>query len=203
MNETGAKRKTPIHKKWWFWLIVILWWSWIAINIFVSGTDDTDTSGGEAGSAEASVSEQADTPKEDEMIEENAQEDPIEQSPFDRSLCAEFDYKEYLRNPGNYVGNPVKATVKVLQVLDGGLFDRDSKYYRCCAYNFGAQYLNEDYDRIYIVNDYREEGAEKILKDDILEVYGTFSGVKEATYALTGTKDEFPEIDMQESVRKN
>lgn len=190
MDDVNKKTKTPLYKKWWFWVIIV-------IVIFGWGnagkTKKTEPETKEAAGAEMPADETKET-KESEIIEEPA---------FDKSACTEFDYKEYLRNPGSYEGTPVKATVKVLQILDGGLFNSDFKYYRCCAYNKNAQYLNEDYDKIYIVNDYRASDAEKILTDDILEVYGTFAGTREATYALTNTKAEFPEIDMKESVRKN
>lgn len=188
MNEDNKKAKTPLYTKWWFWVIVV-----IVIIVFSSG-DKTDKE-----KTETETNEIAEA----EVTPEETEEPEITEPAFDKSACTEFDYKEYLRNPDSYEGNPVKATVKVLQVLDGGFFDSDFKYYRCCAYNKNAQYLSEDYDKIYIVNDYRGEGAEKILTDDVLEVYGTFDGVQEATYALTRTKDEFPAINMRESVRKN
>lgn len=188
MNEDNKKAKTPLYTKWWFWVIVV-----IVIIVFSSG-DKTDKE-----KTETETNEVAEA----EVTPEETEEPEITEPAFDKSACTEFDYKEYLRNPGSYEGTPVKATVKVLQILDGGLFNSDFKYYRCCAYNKNAQYLNEDYDKIYIVNDYRASDAEKILTDDILEVYGTFAGTREATYALTNTKAEFPEIDMKESVLKN
>ena len=45
--------------------------------------------------------------------------------------------------------------------------------------------------------DKRGSSAVKILTDDIVVVYGEFTGLEEVTRALTGTTDEIPRIEVK------
>lgn len=61
---------------------------------------------------------------------------------------------------------------------------------------------NEDGYDMYLGNEYyavdkRESGSVKILQDDIVTIYGEFTGTAEVTRALTMTKDEIPRIEVK------
>lgn len=101
------------------------------------------------------------------------------------SSCEEISYKTLARNPEDYVGKHIVLTVKVSQIVQGGLFD-DGEYYRV--------YTNDEYDMWlgdeYFMSDYRDEKDMKILVDDILLVYAEFDGTKQIERAFTGTKED-------------
>lgn len=99
--------------------------------------------------------------------------------------CEEVPYKTLARNPEDNIGRHIKLTVKVSQIVQGGLFD-DGEYYRV--------YTNDEYDMWmedeYFMYDCREEKDMKILQDDILTVYAEFDGTTTVKRALTGTKED-------------
>lgn len=108
------------------------------------------------------------------------------------SSCSKYDYKKLARYPDKYKGKKITVKVKVSQIMDGGLFD-DTTYYRCYTKGkYDTWFENE-----YIIIDERGENATKILQDDILTVYGTYTGTKEIERAITSTNDNVPAISMK------
>lgn len=103
--------------------------------------------------------------------------------------CEEVPYKTLARNPEAYVGTKLVLTVKVQQVMQGGLFD-DSQYYRVNTDDEYGMWFGDE----YFMYDFRADDNMKILQDDILKVYAEFAGVEEVTRALTGTTEEVPAI---------
>lgn len=103
--------------------------------------------------------------------------------------CEEIPYKTLARNPENYIGKRIKLTVKVSQIIQGGLFD-DGEYYRV--------YTNDTYDMWlgdeYFMYDCRIDDNTKILQDDILTVYGECDGTTTVERAFTGTKEDIVSI---------
>lgn len=103
------------------------------------------------------------------------------------SSCIEIPYKTLARNPEDYIGEHVVLTVKISQVMQGGLFD-SNEYYRV--------YTNDEYDMWigdeYFMYDARIDDDMKLLQDDIIKVYGEFSGTTTVTRALTGTNEDVP-----------
>lgn len=53
------------------------------------------------------------------------------------------------------------------------------------------------FDDEYYMLDERGDGSGKIIDDDIVVVYGEFTGVTNVTRALTWTSDELPEISVR------
>lgn len=83
------------------------------------------------------------------------------------SLCQEYNYKNVLRNPSEYVGQKVKITIEISSVHEETWLN-NRKYY------FG--YSENEYgfyggDR-YAVFDCRQGEDLKLLSDDIIIVYG-------------------------------
>lgn len=52
-------------------------------------------------------------------------------------------------------------------------------------------------DDEYYMLDKRGDDAVKILDDDIIVVYGEFTGLEKITRALTSTTDELPRIEVK------
>ncbi len=99
--------------------------------------------------------------------------------------CQEIPYKTLARNPDDYVGEHIVLTVKVAQIIQGGMFD-SNQYYRV--------YTNDEYNLWlgdeYFMHDSRSDDDTKILQDDILTVYAEFDGVETIERALTGAKED-------------
>lgn len=101
------------------------------------------------------------------------------------STCEEISYKTLARNPEDYVGKRIVLTVKVSQIVQGGLFD-DGEYYRVYTNDEYNMWLGDE----YFMSDYRDEKDMKILVDDILVVYAEFDGTRQVERAFTGTKED-------------
>lgn len=108
-----------------------------------------------------------------------------------KASCQEYNYKDVLRNPGDYVGQRVKITAKISSVHDKGWLN-PVKYY--------FAYTNDEYDMWigdeYGVFDYREDGDFKILEDDVIVVYGEIAEPQE-TVSFIVNSDELFCIDMK------
>lgn len=115
---------------------------------------------------------------------ENEDPQPISKENFIAS-CQEIPYKTLARNPDDHIGEHIVLTVKVSQIVQGGMFD-DGQYYRV--------YTNDEYDMWlgdeYFMYDSRKNDNTKILQDDILTVYAEFAGVETIERALTGAKED-------------
>lgn len=110
-----------------------------------------------------------------------------------RGQCRSVNYKELCRYPEKYQGEKVTVKVKVQQILDAGLFSTD-KAWRALTDNGGYGWYADDE---YYIIDKRSSDAVKILEDDIVIVYGEFTGLEKITRALTGNTDELPRIEVK------
>lgn len=110
-----------------------------------------------------------------------------------KAECAGVNYKDLCRYPDDYAGTKVRLTVKVSQVMDASFFSSD-KAWRCYTDNSGNGFY---FDDEYYILDKRGDGAVKILEDDIITVYGEFTGLEKVTRALTGTDEEVPRIEAR------
>ena len=87
----------------------------------------------------------------------------------------------------------IKVKAKIQQVMDASLFN-SSKTYRVQTDTSGyGWYLDDE----YFVTDKRTSGSVKLLEDDVIVIYGEFSGMEKVTRALTWTTDEVPGIQMK------
>ena len=90
-----------------------------------------------------------------------------------KAECQTVDYKELCRYPEKYEGTKIVVKVKVSQIIDAN-FSGSEKAWRTYT-----------------------DDAVKILEDDIITVYGEFTGLEEITRALTSTTDELPRIEVK------
>lgn len=104
-----------------------------------------------------------------------------------KESCIEIDYKDLCRYPDEHEGKKIRIEVKIQQIMS-------SKKWRALADNDGTGwYLGDE----YYLADKRGSDAVKILEDDIIVVYGEFSGMETITRALTWTRDEVPRINVK------
>lgn len=136
---------------------------------------------------EAASSEPEASSTDDSDVEEVVSETEAEY----KVSCTEYNYKDVLRNPDEYIGERVKVTVKVSSVHDKGLLN-PVKYY--------FAYANDEYDMWlgdqYGVFDYREAENPKILDDDVITVYGEISEPQETKSLIVNSQEIFC-IDMK------
>lgn len=112
-----------------------------------------------------------------------------------KAIGTDVEYKDLLRHPEKYIGSYVTMTVQVKQSIETSFWS-DEVAYRCNSDESGYDFYMDDE---YYVADNRAQNSEKILKDDIIKVYGEFTGVETVTRALTGAKEDIPQISMRYS----
>ena len=110
-----------------------------------------------------------------------------------KAECQTVDYKELCRYPEKYEGTKVVVKVKVSQIIDAN-FSGSEKAWRTYTDNSGYGFYADDE---YYMLDKRGGDAVKILDDDIITVYGEFTGLEKITRALTSTTDELPRIEVK------
>lgn len=111
----------------------------------------------------------------------------IEQSESEyKSDAQQLDYKTLARNPDKYKGTKVAYTGKVVQVVENG----KNVVLRV---NVDPDDFSDD---IIFVNYKKSDGEDRILEDDIVNIWGTIAGLK--TYKATlGQQISIPELDAK------
>ena len=178
--QCGGKNKPPIYKRWWFIAIIVL--------IVLSAI------GGSGSSSDSSASSSKATSKASESTASSVASVAPEISEDDyKAECQTVDYKELCRYPEKYEGTKIVVKVKVSQIIDAN-FSGSEKAWRTYTDNSGYGFYADDE---YYMLDKRGGDAVKILEDDIITVYGEFTGLEKITRALTSTTDELPRIEVK------
>lgn len=82
--------------------------------------------------------------------------------------CEEIKYNDLARNPDDYIGQKIKVTVEISQVLNGAYMG-----YEDYSYKRGKTYLDKLWEISYGLPD---EGS-RILENDLVTFYGTYYGL--------------------------
>lgn len=176
----GGKNKPPIYKRWWFIAIIVL----IVLSaIGGSGSSSDSSASGSKATSKASAS----TASSVASVAPEISEDDY------KAECQTVDYKELCRYPEKYEGTKIVVKVKVSQIIDAN-FSGSKKAWRTYTDNSGYGFYADDE---YYMLDKRGGDAVKILEDDIITVYGEFTGLEKITRALTSTTDELPRIEVK------
>ena len=174
----GGKNKPPIYKRWWFIAIIVL----IVLSAIGGSSSSSD------GSASSSTTKaSASTASSAASVVPEISEDDY------KAECQAVDYKELCRYPEKYEGTKIVVKVKVSQIIDAN-FSGSEKAWRAYTDNSGYGFYADDE---YYMLDKRGGDAVKILEDDIITVYGEFTGLEKITRALTSTTDELPRIEVK------
>lgn len=188
----GGKNKPPIYKRWWFIVLIVLI---VLCAIGGSGSDSDSSSSKAASSASSTASISSSTAASDvsESAASSIAAEPELTEDEYKALCEAIPYKDLCRYPDQYVGTKIAVQVKVQQIMDADWLSND-KAWRVQTDNDGyGLYLDDEYYAI----DKRSTDSVKILTDDIVVIYGEFTGTTEVTRALTNTTDEIPSIDVK------
>ena len=120
----------------------------------------------------------------------SGERDPLPTKDEIREGAVDATYNNLLRNPDRYEGKYFCARVEIKQALGSG----KRAYYRACTEDSeGSGYF---YGDEFVLIDGREDGAVKIVPDDVMTVYGRYAGVKTVTRALTRTDEEVPVVEI-------
>lgn len=173
----GGKNKPPIYKRWWFIAIIVL----IVLSA-IGGSSGSSDGSASSSATKASTSTASSVASVPEISEEDY-----------KTECQTVDYKELCRYPEKYEGTKIVVKVKVSQIIDTN-FSGSEKAWRTYTDNSGYGFYADDE---YYMLDKRGGDAVKILEDDIITVYGEFTGLEKITRALTSTTDELPRIEVK------
>lgn len=176
----GGKNKPPIYKRWWFIAIIVL----VVLSAIGGSGSSSDSS---ASSSKATSKASASTASSVASVVPEISEDDY------KAECQNVDYKELCRYPEKYEGTKIVVKVKVSQIIDAN-FSGSEKAWRTYTDNSGYGFYADDE---YYMLDNRGGDAVKILEDDIITVYGEFTGLEKITRALTSTTDELPRIEVK------
>lgn len=174
----GGKNKPPIYKRWWFIAIIVL----IVLSA-IGGSGSGSDSSASSSTTKASASTASSAAS---VVPEISEDDY-------KAECQSVDYKELCRYPEKYEGTKIVVKVKVSQIIDAN-FSGSEKAWRTYTDNSGYGFYADDE---YYMLDKRGGDAVKILDDDIITVYGEFTGLEKITRALTSTTDELPRIEVK------
>lgn len=178
--QCGGKNKPPIYKRWWFIAIIVL----IVLSAIGGSGSGSDSS---ASSSKATSKASESTASSVASVVPEISEDDY------KAECQTVDYKELCRYPEKYEGTKIAVKVKVSQIIDAN-FSGSEKAWRTYTDNSGYGFYADDE---YYILDKRGGDAVKILEDDIITVYGEFTGLEKITRALTSTTDELPRIEVK------
>lgn len=178
--QCGGKNKPPIYKRWWFIAIIVL----IVLSAIGGSGSGSDSS---ASSSKATSKASTSTASSVASVAPEISEDDY------KAECQSVDYKELCRYPEKYEGTKIVVKVKVSQIIDAN-FSGSEKAWRTYTDNSGYGFYADDE---YYMLDKRGGDAVKILDDDIITVYGEFTGLEKVTRALTSTTDELPRIEVK------
>lgn len=176
--QCGGKNKPPIYKRWWFIAIIVL--------IVLSAIGGSSSSSDGSASSSTTKASASTTSSVASVVPEISEEDY-------KTECQTVDYKELCRYPEKYEGTKIVVKVKVSQIIDAN-FSGSEKAWRTYTDNSGYGFYADDE---YYMLDKRGGDAVKILEDDIITVYGEFTGLEKITRALTSTTDELPRIEVK------
>lgn len=178
--QCGGKNKPPIYKRWWFIAIIVL----IVLSAIGGSGSGSDSS---ASSSKATSKASTSTASSVASVVPEISEDDY------KAECQTVNYKELCRYPEKYEGTKIVVKVKVSQIIDAN-FSGSEKAWRTYTDNSGYGFYADDE---YYMLDNRGVDAVKILDDDIITVYGEFTGLEKITRALTSTTDELPRIEVK------
>lgn len=163
----------------------------------------------------------------EEVVEEPIEETPVAPEPeaiSDPAIskdefiasCIPFPFKDVARNPENYIGQNFSYTAYISSAREGGLFTGYQKYYITYPFNLDEAYewIEKGYaddleDAKYIgmnseisvwVLDNRDSSDRdylKVLENDIVEIYGTFTGMQETKNSLNNSRSEELSLDIK------
>lgn len=189
--QPAPKRRKPWYKRWWIWVIIGFFGTAVLSGILNNVMPKQSSSNTSATSSNPKSSVTV------KPTEAPPTEDPEEVKADYIDSCATIDYKTLERNPDNYKGEHLKFTGKVIQVLESDSWFDDSTTLRINVTENKYEYIDEStWTDTIICTVTIAEGADRILEDDIVDIYGDCYGLY--TYeSILKQKISVPRIDIK------
>lgn len=171
--------------------ISLLGWCCSCNSSNSQNNDNLETSDSEI-KTENSSSEVISTDEVSEEPTEEVSEPEISEEEYKES-CQEYDYKDVLRNPSDYVGKKIVIEMEISTVHSEDLLT-PVKYY----FGYTKDEPDDNYylgDR-YAVFDCRYDMSLKLLEDDVIIVWGEISEPQETSSLILNSEELFC-IDMK------
>lgn len=146
-------------------------------------TNNTDISKNEVNSSNTQTDKETTT---EEITTKKPTAQDIEQEY--KNACQQYNYKDVMRNPDDYVGKKIKIAIEVSTIKD------DGEYLLTYSDNDGNGFY---FDDEYLIYDKRHDKTLKILEDDILIVYGEIKKPEKLSLLLFFDAGEVFTIDMK------
>jgi uncharacterized membrane protein YvbJ len=186
--------KKPWYTKWWIWVIIVVLVCGIIGAVFGKSEEDENKS-----TTAATTSTPKATKKETQSTAKTIKKKTNKQIKKEfKASCKTITYKKLARNPDKYKGKNYKITGQVIQVLESDSWFSDTTTLRINMTATKNQFADGGVlwsDTIISAVDI-PEGADKILEDDIITLWGTCEGSYQYE-AITGQKITAPRIDIK------
>ncbi len=172
-------RRKPWYKRWWIW--VILGVVSLAFISYIGKTNDISQSKSYNNQNSSITSKPTDSPP---------TEDPEVTKSNYMNSCETIDYDTLARNPDNYIGQHFKFTGKVIQVAEA------TSWLESTTLRINVTKGKYSWDDTIICTVDIPKGADRILEDDIIDIYGECKGLY--TYkSIFSQSISVPRIDIK------
>ena len=168
------------------------WWTYLIIAIFVLAVI------GSIGNIEEDTNKNNDTNIETENNEEKNNDESdvskeLTESEY-KGLCQEYNYKDVLRNPEQYIGEKIVVTLEISTVKQESLTNPTKYYFAYSESEPGSGFFYGD--RYAVFDERKNQDELKILEDDIIKVWGEISEPQETSSLIVNSEELFC-IDMK------
>ncbi|MBQ8768847.1 MAG: hypothetical protein IJZ15_04285 [Oscillospiraceae bacterium] len=189
-NSPYYKPKKPIHKRWWFWVIVVL----VALFIIgsVGGNDTDEASSNDQSQTTTQTDKETNTPTDKETTTNTEKTPEPEKEPEPEktpaqikedyiALCESVAYDEIARYPDTYKGKNIKFKGEIIQVSEGYFSSKNTYRIAVTEDEYGF------WDDPVLVEYEIPEGSANILEEDIVIFYGECTGTTSYKSVLGST----------------
>ncbi len=145
----------------------------------------SDEGGGDKKESET-AKETEESTKTEETAETEKAADSAAQEELYKTQCQYMDYREFFRYEEKYKGTKVFVYLEVAQVMEDGL--------RCYSDSNGDGWYT---DEEYYIEDDRVNKDLRILNDDIIVVWGEYTGSVKMTRAINNVKEDIVSISAK------
>lgn len=196
------REEKPNGGKAWFWVVLVVIAMFAGCNSCTSSseTEEVELTADDFETYDEYVESKQIVPEESVVVEETAIEETTEEPqteiaeiPMEEYIaqCQEYNYKDVLRNPSDYVGQKVKIVIEISSVHEASWLYNNKYYFGWSEGEYG--YYTGDH---YAIIDKRYDNSLKLLEEDIILVYGEIAE-PESTKSYIVNSEELFTIDMR------
>ena len=191
------KPKKPFYKKWWFWVIIAVIVISIGAGSAGGGKSSKDTGTKETTTVSTSAVEKTTaekTTEETTTVQPTTKAKKKVSAKAYKNSCKTLSFKDLSRNPDKHKGEKLKYTGQVIQVQEDEHWLDDNT-----TVDLRINVTKDEYgiwkDTIFATVEL-PKGADRILEDDIITIWGKCAGKYSYTSVL-GAEVTLPKIDTR------